>query len=304
MFMTKDDELVPILRSKITDEIVAAMGFNRRGLARRLLGPIFYPPAQRFSRLIADVDRQVGESGIQAAAGQLLTHFIDQLRVFGAGSIPKEGPLVVASNHPGAYDSVALLATIPRPDIKLVVSDVPFIRSLPELNRHMIYTPTGDQARMAAVRQAVRHLKQGGALLIFPSGVVDPDPAVLAGAKEALRRWFSSLDLMLKHDPEIQLVDATVSGVLAPAHLRSPLTRLVKVEWRQRKLAEFLQIMRQLLFGSKFDLRPAVSFGKPLNAAGLLEQSGENDLHPAILRWAERQLDEHIVLAGLEPLDL
>lgn len=300
--MANNEALVPILRRTITDEIAAALGFKPQSLMRKLLGPLFYPPAQRFSRLIARVDQQVGEDGPQIATQELLMHFVDELRVFGSSNIPADGPLLIASNHPGAYDSIALLSCIPRRDIMVVVSDVPFIHSLPEIDRHMIYTPAGEAARMAAVRKSLRHLNNRGALLIFPSGVVDPDPAVLPGAKEALSSWFASIEIMLKHAPETQLVLAIVSGVLAPSCLRSPVTRLMQVEWRKRKLAEFLQIIQTVLFGRKFGLRPAVSFASPVNANKLLSAVDGEDLHAAIQDLAKRQLDDHTRLAGLASL--
>jgi len=296
-------DLLSTLRTKITDEIVVALGFNKNGLARKILGPFFYPPAQTFSRLFVETDHQVGENGAQAGARQLLAQLTDRLRVFGEDLIPREGPLVVASNHPGGYDSVALLSRIPRPDIRVIVSNIPFLRNLPHISQYLIFAPPLGSGRMLAVRQALRHLNEGGALLIFPTGLVDPDPAILPGAKETLADWFSSLGFFLRHAPLTRLVLATVSGVLAPEAFRSPLTRLVHLEWQKRKLAEFIQIIQTVLFGNKFGLNPAVSFGAPLEAASLLDTDSGKELRQQIQLLSEQQLEEHIRLAGLtEPI--
>ena len=100
----------------------------------------------------------------------------------GKERIPEEGPLIVASNHPGAYDSIAIISNLPRQDLKVIVSDVPFLRSLPAVSQRLIFTPSGPYSRMAALRGLLRHVQEGGAALIFPSGLVDPDPAFMPEA--------------------------------------------------------------------------------------------------------------------------
>ena len=47
----------------------------------------------------------------------------------------------------------------------------------------------------------------GGALLVYATGVVDPDPALLAGARESLQDWSDSLPLFLRRNLLVQLPD-------------------------------------------------------------------------------------------------
>ncbi len=75
-------------------------------------------------------------------------------------------------------------------------------------------TKDDDTLRANAVRRSIQHLKDGGAVLIFPSGQIDPDPAVLPGAREALEKWSKSIAIMLRRVPETRLVSAITSGVL------------------------------------------------------------------------------------------
>jgi hypothetical protein len=286
-----------ILRETITDEIFAAFGLPSRGWQRRIFGPVFWLPAQIFGRIMAGVDRTVGEQGVPEAARRLLKYFVDDIQVCGKENIPSEGPVLIASNHPGAYDSVAILSCLPRKDIKAVVSDVPVLRSMPAASQLMVYAIPGTQGRMTAVRGVMRQMQQGGALMIFPSGLVDSDPDVLPGAEKELESWSRSLDLVMRKVPETKIIVTIASGVLSPICLRNPLTRLPKKEWEQRKLAEFLQVIQQLALKRKFGLKPRLTFDIPLTGVELLAQSGSTDLHQAILWRARQVLQAHMETA-------
>jgi hypothetical protein len=291
---TNERALVGILRETITDEICTAFGLQNYGWQRRLFGPIFWLPAQIFGRLMAGIDQTIGEEGVPVAAKRLLKYFVDDIQVSGKANIPQEGPVLIASNHPGAYDSVAILSCLPRKDIKAVVSDIPFLRSMPAASQMMVYATPGTQGRMTAVRGMLRQMQKGGALMIFPSGLVDPDPEVLPGADKELESWSSSLDLVLKKIPETKIIVTIASGVLSPTCLRNPLTRLPKKEWEQRKLAEFLQVIQQLALKRKFGLKPRLTFDVALSGSELLAQCGSADLHGAIVERARWVLKEHM----------
>lgn len=297
----ENESLIPRLRRTITDEIVAAFGLPCQGWIRGLLGLLFWPPAQIFSRLVAGIDQPARENGLPGAAQYLLPNFVQELKVQGEQTIPKQGPLIVASNHPGAYDAIAILSRIPRPDIKIVVSDVPFFRNIPSVSRLMIFTPPGSYQRMTAVREMIRYLKSGGAILIFPSGLVDPDPAFMPGAEKALDLWSRSLSLALKNVPNTKIQVAIVGGVLAPACIRNPLTRLPDEPWKQQKLAEFLQVMQQLLFHRDFSLNPSLFFSSPLTTSELVERLALPDLHQAITALARQVMRQNCWLENPVP---
>jgi hypothetical protein len=177
----------------------------------------------------------------------------------------------VASNHPGSYDGLLIASAVGRDDLRVLVSDVPFLRHMHATSANFIYTETHREAasRMTAVRESVRHLKAGGALLVYASGQVDPDPALLPGAREELQKWSSSLSLFVRQVPETVILVSIVSGVLAPSCFRHPLTRLRKEQRLKQFLAEFIQISQQILFGRRFALTPTVRFAEPLTTADL-----------------------------------
>jgi len=279
------------LREAIIAEILVAMGLSKTRVVKRLVTPWLYLPANRFAQLIAQYDRQVGEQGFRAATRNFLQDFSLNYGARGTEHLPAEGPLLIASNHPGTLDGFVIAASLPRDDLKIVLSGVPFTRSLQATRSHLIYTTHDTHQRMTVVRSIIHHLRAGGALLIFPSGRLDPDPAFLADAEKALERWHASLAVILRRVPETQMVLSVASGMLSAKWLQNPLVRLLRKGWERQKLAEFFQTMQQLMFPGSVTLYPKVTFAPPIRADELISQS--EDLMPAILESAAQLLKEH-----------
>jgi hypothetical protein len=180
------------------------------------------------------------------------------------------------------------VSAIDRNDMKVVVSAIPFLRGMRASARHFIYTTRDAHERMTVVRESVRHLREGGTVLIFAKGQVEPDPAVLPGALESLEHWSPSLSLLLRQVPEANLLVSIVSGVLAPSCFRHPLVRLRKEQQPRQLLAEFLQVTQQMLLGRRFGLAPAVRFAAPLTAA---ELGGARDKQATLAAISARARD-------------
>lgn len=286
------------LEKLVADELAVALGLSAHGWARRVLNPILRIPASRLALLAAAFEERLERYGLVASMRWLLSQYVETVEVRGAEQIPAHGPLLVAANHPGAYDALAIMANLGRDDVRIVISDVPVTRALTVASQLMIYVAPGTHGRMAATRTMLRCLRQGCALLVFPSGIVDPDPDLLPGAEKALESWSPSLDLLLRRVPETLFVASIVSGVLAPSCLRNPLTRLARVEWRRRKLAEFLQVSQQVAFSRKFGLNVRVSFGAPVTAATLTGGDTLRRLLPAITENAKALLSAHMMAAS------
>jgi hypothetical protein len=257
------------LRRAISTEVLVALGLPRSGVLQTLLRPFVWPPAHRFARYAAEFDHHVASSGLPEAARWALSLAVDGTRALGTEHVPAAGPLVVASNHPGSYDGLTIALHLGRDDLKIIVIEVPFLRGVYATSSHLIYTTHDAHNRMAAVRESIDHLRSGGALLVFPSAQVDPDPALLPGASEALQKWSPSLPLFLRRVPETKLLVTVVSDVLAPSCFRHPLTRLRRQQRLKQFLAEFIQISQQVLFGRRFPLTPTVRFSPPLTAGDL-----------------------------------
>lgn len=92
--------------------------------------------------------------------------------------IPKDGALVVVSNHPlGGIDGIIMGAVLlrARPDAKVIVNGL--LAKMPEIKEWSIcVNPFGGKAATAqnvsSMKDTIRHLKNGGCVGTFPSGTV------------------------------------------------------------------------------------------------------------------------------------
>jgi len=90
--------------------------------------------------------------------------------------VPKVGPVVIASNHPfGGIEGVILSWALGqvRPDLKVLANQG--LKIFPELEDYFIFTnplSENDPKNAPSLRASLRHVKHGGALLIFPAGRV------------------------------------------------------------------------------------------------------------------------------------
>jgi putative hemolysin len=92
--------------------------------------------------------------------------------------IPATGPLVVVANHPfGGVDGLLLSAVLQRvrPDVKLLANR--FLDVVPELRETCFFVDAfggslAARRNAAALRQALRWVKGGGVVAIFPAGEV------------------------------------------------------------------------------------------------------------------------------------
>jgi hypothetical protein len=258
--MTDQTVSVTFLRHTIMDEINSAFGLPKTGFIRHIMDAFYWLPADRFAQIGVHFDQIVASLGFCEAAQWLLPRFVQDTFTMGVEQVPVDGPLLITSNHPGIVDSIAISANLPRDDIKIIASGIPFIDHLPFTRRHIIFATQNIQERMLAIRSSIRHLQEGGALLIFPSGNLDPDPAVLPGAKEALSRWSPSLEIILRIVPQTQVLLTIVSGVISQSILRHPLINFQKGFRERQKLAEFLQVIQQLVSYKNFELIPRITF--------------------------------------------
>jgi len=281
------------LQQTITDEFFRIAGFSPRGFLRRLFGPLLWLPTRKFAKLGVDFDNQVAEYGMGETSRRFLQHWANVSQAHGAEKIPKEGPLIITSNHPGTFDAFSVMSNMQRDDFKLIISGVPVVRSLPAAGKYLIYTTSDPHGRMNVVRTATRHVREGGCLMLFPTGILDPDPEIMPGAYEALGNWSRSIELILRRAPEALVQVAIVSGVLPPGALNTPVARLAKENWKKQRLAEFTLVARHLATNKTFDVEPKVSFGTPVTVDQLRAVDKTSTLMDGIICQARTQLSIH-----------
>ena len=278
------------IRNRIVDEIFFALGLGRSSWLRRILGPLFYLPANHLAQIAASLEDEAPRTGISGAAHRVLPDLSVLVTTYGIENIPSEGPLLLVSNHPGAYDSVVVTSSIPRRDLKLVVSDVGFTHALVNCSQDFIFVSTDPTERMVSLRASIQHLHNGGALLIFPNGEVEPDPAIMPGAEKTIQGWPPSIEIMLRKAPGTRLQLVIVSGVIMSRFIHNPLTRIRRMPYHQQKMAELLEILQQMLFPRSLEFHPCVSFARPI----LVSELPASEMMPAIIQRARQLLEEHV----------
>lgn len=264
------------------DDLVAAFGWQAQPALAGLLRRIFYAPARKFALQMLDFDRMTGESGLPQASQRTLYHFVRDVEMFGQENIPKDGPVLFLSNHPGMTDTISLFATIARSDLRIFALDRPFLQSMPSVSRQLLYLNDDPKKRTDAVKRAATHLRNGGAVLTFPAGEIEPDPDVYSGAIEALGNWTDSAGVFLRFAPETKIAPVLVRRVLWDKAVKHPLTLIRS----NRKDRERLGTSLQLLSNIMFDTRPItvrVQFAKPIS----IDEIGSTDMaaiHAAVLK--------------------
>jgi hypothetical protein len=147
-------------------------------------------------------------------------------------------------------------------------------------------------SNISVIRDTIRHLESGGAVLIFPSGKIEPDPSVLPGAIESLQSWSPSIELFLRKVPQVKVQFTAVSGVLAPKFLRHPLINFLSGSRNPQATAEAIQILTQMLFAHRVRIRPTISFGIPKTMDELRQRN--KNLFQAMIAEASQLLHGHM----------
>jgi hypothetical protein len=265
--VTKDnlapETQLPVLIRINTRDMLESFGLENVRWGRRLLELACYYPARRFALTILEFDRRVAHDGLHRAATWGMQQFAADVTVTGAGNIPQQGPVLFLANHPGITDTLALFTALARPDLLVIAAVRPFLQSLDNVTRRLLYVDQNAGSNFGVVRSAANHLRRGGAILTFPAGKIEPDPAVLPGAPAALEHWSESIDLFARLAPETLVVPVLVSGVFARRALASPLVRLRRCQADRERFAAMLQVVAP----QRYPVHVQVSVGPPITAA-------------------------------------
>lgn len=301
--MIPNESTVNAITRILSGELFSALGFRPEGKISRALSPLVWTPINRFAKIATGFDQIVARRNFMEASRWILPNFVKKTDVFGAEVVPKEGPLIIAANHPGAYDALVIAANLPRSDIKIVVNiPLPFIKELPSTENHFLFAPPDPHTRMGVIRSALRHLEAGGSLLLFASGGIDPDPACMPGSEEELKNWSGSLELFLRRVPQTKLQITMISGILLPKYVHHTFTRFRKARRDKQRISEFFQVMRQMLTPDEFLSSPLLSFVSPLSRNQLLTKGTSGDIGPEIIRHAHEAFSLHTAMLVGQPI--
>jgi putative hemolysin len=159
-----------LLTGQSSSPIQAPDLFPFRGLVQKLL------PMNRIRELYQRAQQPVNRSLLENVLSEMRVEY--KVADTDLARIPATGPVIVTANHPfGILDGVvvgALLSRV-REDVKVLTNFL--LAGIPELREHCIFVdPFGDKSSAACNRrglaEAVRWLRSGGMLAVFPSGEV------------------------------------------------------------------------------------------------------------------------------------
>jgi hypothetical protein len=248
--------------------MVSALGLVRAPrLVRRAAVFAFSTLSRRLGKVLARFDQRVGALGIARAAAMALSDL-------GAtwertGSVAAAGPVLVVTNHPGAYDALALMAAIDRDDLAIVAADRAFLRALPQFACHLSFVSDELGARVPGLRSALRHLAAGGVLLHFGAGRIEPDPAFPKRGEPLLAAWPSGTGALVRSTAKARghVVAAVVDGVHSPRAKRLFVTRLA-----ERRGVTTLATLLQVAIPAYREVHARVRFTSALEAQALVDE--------------------------------
>lgn len=265
------------------DDLVSSFGWQNQPLLASMLRRIFASPAKKFAQQMASLDITVGEVGLTKASQQIMrTNYVRDVRVHGRENIPVNGPALFLSNHPGMADTISLFAAINRADLKIIALHRPFLVALQNITNQLFFIDDDPAQRMNAVRQVSAHLRNGGSVLTFPAGEIEPDLQVYDGALDSLNNWIDSAGVFMRFAPDLKIVPVLVSGVIWQKTAQHWLTRLKRTRIEREKLAAALQLLMMITRNA----RPTVvhvRFAKPIT----LEEIGSTDsnaIHQVVIQ--------------------
>lgn len=293
--MKEDAALMDLLTENLVYEMAKALALPPTQQIRTIIASLTGPAIHRFTELASDLDCVVGMEGIAGGARWLLPRFVRGHSARGLENIPPKGPLVIASNHPAFVDSVLISAHVPRRDYKVIIGEIPFFKNLPNIRKNAIFAPdpTDTMGRMQVIREVIRHLKNDGAILIFPRGSIEPDPAWMPHPGAEFDDWSRSLEVFLKHVPHTQVLVTIVSGVISKAAMHHPITWLRKARPDRQRLAFMYQFIRQMIAGREiFGLTPRVTFGELIRVENTKDRA---HMLQRITQSAQDVLKSHMV---------
>jgi len=277
----------------------------KSGIARRAFSALVNPAVERalaFHKLNAvyhDVCQNTTDDHFAAKALESLKVTVD-VSDRELERIPKTGPLVVVANHPfGAIDGMILMSILhrARPDAKVMANFL--LHRIRELRSMLIcvdpFEGQGAAARnLGPLKQAIRHVKEGGALGCFPAGevahldihqraIVDPQwSETIAGIVRRTGATVVPLYFHGRNSPLFQLlgmIHPRLRTVMLPRELLKKHSRTIKVKVGHpitaARLAEFPDSRRTIDYlrmrtylqsaglHRRYDREAPSSFGSP-----------------------------------------
>lgn len=275
-------------------DIAKTLSFNPRSLFFMTLRQIATKPANKFAEILLKVDRSLAEGDISKSSKMALDYFTDGQEFIGLENVPREGPLLVVANHPGAADSIGAFSCVSRRDSGIVAGKRPMLEVLPHISRHLIYLETDPIGRMGNIRKIISKLKAGETVITFPRGLLEPDPALIPGALQSIKSWSESMGVFLAKVPEVRLLPLLISQTVVPKAWKHIFVNLAKTPKRRHQIAMITQFaMQRLRQGNQWKVPIRIQVGNAYDPREL-----SNSLDPREINESVRQVMSDLLLSA------
>lgn len=272
------------LRDLNTDDLLKAAGLTGAARVWPALRRLSDGPSLVLARRLEAFDQAAG-LGLQAeAARDLLAQWGTRVVSTGAG-LADSGPRLFVANHPGLGDVLALLSVLNLPDLKIVARDRPFLRAMPRFASHLFLVP--EAGAWSVLRRVADHLAGGGAVLTFPAGRIEADPA-WSDPSATWPAWSGSTALWSRMVPGLAVQPLMVAGVRARGFVDPWAAR-----WRRNPedrdwTAAVLQLVCQVLWSRPRAMKIEVAAGPILEGRILAGPGGKAVLDSGLAGLARR----------------
>jgi len=283
-----------LLRECIYADVARALNIRRGSLVYHALRRLTHKGARDFAEILLRVERSLTAGDVCQSARMALEYFTDGQEFIGADRVPREAPLLVVANHAGGGDSLGALSCVGREDSSIVAGRRPMLEALPNISRHLIFLDSDPIGRVGNIRKILEKLKAGEAVILFPRGVLEPDPALVPGALQSLKAWSQSLGVFLSKVPEARLLPLLISRTVAPRAWKSVFVTWTRNPKRRHQMAMITQFAMQRLHpGKDWKIPIRVQVGKAYDPKEL-----SNTLDPREINESVQQVMSELLLSA------
>jgi 1-acyl-sn-glycerol-3-phosphate acyltransferase len=276
-------------------DLAALSGVGTSPLKRRLLELALGSQLRQFADNMAAFNADLTSRDLATASLALCARYGGRVVADGVHHVPRSGPILLVSNHPGMFDTLAIYATVPRPDIRALARPQPLLGLISSLAPHLLMLPDEGSGRAGGLRQVLQLLRADGSLLIYPAGHLEPEPVLIehhglnnVSPHEPLGPWSNGVGTLVKlatrQGVPLQIVPTSLSGVLSTSTWRwfGPLLKLRRTLRGREDLAAVLQVAFPRIGPTTVQVR----YGPPLDAATLAENDADVEAITAQVRTA------------------
>jgi 1-acyl-sn-glycerol-3-phosphate acyltransferase len=274
-------------------DLASLSGLGKSRLGRTLLQTVLSAQVNRFATNMAAFNTELVTQGLAEAAHQLCARYGGRVIAEGLHHVPKSGPLLLVSNHPGMFDTLAIFATLDRPDLRVVARPQPLLGLLGSLAPYLLMLPDEGAGRTGGLRQVLQALRANQTLLLYPAGHLEPEPLWIGrhglndpASLEPLVPWSNGIGTMVKlavrQGIPLQVMPVSLSGVLSVQTWRwfGPILKL-RTSLRGR---EDLTAVLQVAFPGLGPTTIRACYGAPLDAAALADGDADVEAITARIR--------------------